>query len=608
MKDGKATAEEERKSLEREIERHDRLYWEKAEPEIDDEEYDGLVRRLEELDPASPLAARVNAPSARGGKVRHSKPMLSLGKVYDKESLRAWMEKTSRGDWEVFLFQPKYDGITGRIENGVLSTRGDGEYGEDITRFLPLVDVVGGSRDDALGEIVISDASFNTLFKSVARKDGGSFKNQRNAVAGIVGSDDVGHYASQGVRLTLVDYRSDSLSHPLVDFDSVWDSVVSHVEGCGYPVDGIVVKLADESYSESLGNTGHHPRGAVAFKFCNKSAETELLDVEVTMGKEQFSAVGVVSPVELGGVTISRVKLPLTRPVGGGRHLLDGSLCIGDKVVVERAGDVIPHVKSSFDGDRRRMVALDKCPFCGGAVEVLDTAVKCSNPTCPEKLLNSLLYSLECLGFVGIGRSMLGKLMSRCGVSGLLGFMRLSEQDMADSGIGVGNACNIHRERERVRTNEGWRVLSALDVDGLGKAVSKTILSSVPLEDAILLSSLELSRFDGVGDVLAERISSDLSRRRSVLADTIREFNVVSPCESLAGKPTVCFTGKASVPRGELEKIAEGKGLVVVGGVSKGLSYLVLADKDSLSSKARKARDLGVKLLSEDEFMDMDFS
>ena len=207
-----------------EIEYHNRRYWEIGEPEISDEDYDALLRKLAFVNPEHPLLQKVLSPFVAGtGKVHHIKPMLSLDKAYSLEEILEWAKKYIRSDNELFLVQPKYDGISANFTNRVLATRGDGVDGENITDKLPLIELetkgYKGKIDRPIrGEIVIRNDDFKTLYSHIKRKDGKTYKNSRNAVAGIMGLNEIGDILAQGAKLTLVDYNFISYSVIFANF------------------------------------------------------------------------------------------------------------------------------------------------------------------------------------------------------------------------------------------------------------------------------------------------------------------------------------------------------------------------------------------------------
>ena len=596
--------------LESEIKRHNRLYWEEHNPEISDLEYDRLVELLRKIDPTNPLLSKIESPKVIGDKVIHRKPMLSLDKVYKREDLFKWIQNKARTPEEVFLIQPKYDGISAKYEYGILSSRGNGVEGSDYTSRLPLIDfeinpekkkeIHRSNRKYLLGEIVIKDDDF-TEFKKYKTKSGNPFKNSRNAVAGIMGCDDVEFYASQGLKVTLVDYDLISYEVFAKDFKSKWDEIYERIKSLGYPMDGIVIKIKDSEYAESLGYTEHHPKSQVAFKFSNQTRVSEIIDIEISQGKEVLSAIAVVKPVDFGGVTVQRVKIPVTKPVDRDLPcLIEAGIAIGDMIEIERSGDVIPNVVSITPGKERKVFRLEKCPFCGFELEVNETNVRCKNQECFEKELNKLMFSLESIGFLGVGKVMLRSIMKHTGIKDIGQFMTLSEAEFAASGVGNGNASNIFHEKERCRKNKRCSVLVALNVPSLGNSAAKLLLERFSVEE--ILSELtyeKLIGIRGIGEISAREIVAGISENRTRLKEIVSMFEFEDSVLKVS-RGTICFTGKVSKPRSEMESIARQKGFAPVDSVSKSLSVLVVGEK--AGSKLEKAHKLGIQILSESEF------
>ena len=592
------------------IEKADKEYW-SGNAVIADTEYDKLVEQLRSIDPAHPLIVRINAPIVSGAKVLHARPMLSLNKVYTNEDLFAWVRKQSRDSDEVFLIQPKYDGISAKLDGGVMATRGDGNVGENITSKLPIVDIetnltdFNPSKDYLLGELVIKNSDFTGRYSTVRTSGGTPFKNSRNAVAGIVGIDDVSFYEKQGARLTLVDYEKISWRITSAEFEKKWSGVYNELITLDYPMDGIVIKLADTVYADSLGYTGHHPKSQIALKFVNQSKWTVLDGVEFSMGKEQLSVVGLVKPIELGGVTISRVKLPVTAPAKGGVHLMDGSLQIGDEVLIERAGDVIPYLSASKEGTTRKRVVFDVCPFCGAPLNISETRVVCTNSDCFEPMLNRLYFSVSTLGMFGIGKSLVRTIMEETGVRTLGDFMELRKERLFGlPDFGVVRAENIILEIEKAKKAEAYLVLTALNVPSLGHKASKELLKRYTVDEVVNHLTYDgLLKIDGFGPVMTKEIVDGISANREYIKNTLSHFDMqATVAEEGSSKGTICFTGKSTYKRSDMEARATEKGYTPVDSVSSSLTILVTADPASKSSKITKALKLGVKIISEDEF------
>lgn len=609
------------KELEDQIKKHNDLYWIKNSPEISDIEFDNLVRELEELDPDNQLLSQIGSPEIQNSekKIVHKHQMLSLGKIYSKEELIKWMTKVARNSNEKFLVQPKYDGISGKIENGILSSRGDGKIGIDYSDKLPLISIISkdlrnispNKIEFLLGEIVITDEDFKTQFKNVQTKAGTPFKNQRNAVAGIMGTDDTEFYLKQNAKLTFIDYNENSFTCKIHDIETRWEEFVNLILGLGYPLDGIVIKLADKEYSESLGNTTHHPRGQIAFKFTNNFATSKLLDVEFSMGKEQFAAVGIIEPIEMNGVTIKRVKLQLTEPVNSevNSYILDGSLQIGDEVVVERAGDIIPHVVSSKPGKHRRKIYLNSCPFCGGLLKISKTSVQCMNNNCKEKIIQRLYYSIVTLGFKGVGEAYIRCLVSELNISKLSQIFQLHLEDLKSKCFGTKMKELFISERDK-STNSKFEVfLSALNIPSLGKNVSKLLVKNFSIDNILNLNFTynDLIKIKGIGEISAKEVLEGMKENLDEiqLLSTYFNFEKEGSNSKNENGQTICFTGKMEHKRSEMEKFAESIGFIPLDHVDKNLSILVCADPNGNSSKLTKARKNGTKIISEQEFMSM---
>ena len=297
------------------IEKNDKLYWELNTPAISDQEYDQLVNALRKLDPDHPLITRVNAAAVESsGKVHHQEPMLSLDKAYSLEEILAWAGKYARSPQERLLIEPKYDGISASFDGAILSTRGDGETGENISAKLPLLELeapgyTGKVDRPTRGEIVIRTDDFVNIYSRIRKKGGGTYKNPRNAVAGIMGLKDISEMLIQGAKLTLVDYNLISIPATLDELAERWEKLKLELAELPYPMDGIVIKLADREYRRSLGATAHHPRGEIAYKFTNASSVTTLTGVEWSFGKNCLTPVALLEPVDLSGITIKRASL-----------------------------------------------------------------------------------------------------------------------------------------------------------------------------------------------------------------------------------------------------------------------------------------------------------
>ena len=251
------TNEDQISILERKIERHDYLYWTESDPEISDSDYDKLVEELRTLDPENKLLFKVHTPVSSDEKVKHLEAMLSLRKFYTVEELLKWLENNCRDENEKILIQPKYDGCSSELNNSILSTRGDGYIGENITSKLPLMKIISNEQvtDETYlrGEIVFTKSSFRLNKDKIVRKDGSKYKNERNAVGGILNRDDID--LSIGQILTLIDFTVITIPTTLREIRKLfekWDGFVKGIQQLDYPTDGIVIKIADQEYYNPL--------------------------------------------------------------------------------------------------------------------------------------------------------------------------------------------------------------------------------------------------------------------------------------------------------------------------------------------------------------------
>ena len=608
--------------LEEKITELRKAYWD-GECTTPDSEYDALVEKLRAVDPGNKLLATPEHGSMAGAKIHHDTPMLSLQKVYNKDDLMKWIASVSRSDDEEFLVQPKYDGISCHYWNGVWATRGDGNVGENISlvcRRMCAVEKADGtvafrSTDDVYGEIVIRKSVFNTVYKSVKRDNGETFKNPRNAVAGILNSDDYEFYARQGATLTFIDYGKYSFRMKKSEADTKWDIISGVINALDYPMDGIVVKIADRAWYDEQGCTSHHPKGAMAFKFENSSAKTFLKSIDWGMGKEYITATAVFEPVVLNGVKVSRASIPMksrTLPC-----VMNGDFNYDAVLTVERAGDVIPHItdimKSPF-GDEFR---IDKCPFCGSEIEVLESGVKCKNPDCEEKKLHRLYDSLVQLGIKNVGEATVSDLYRRIGDvhQGVSLYWWLSSIPNCPAtiasldGYGVASAMLIIDETRKILKTTVAKFIAALGIPNVGIKIGREIEQKfTTVRNFVDGSTVDnLASLDGVGKVMASRIRDwieDIGNRTDVLRlERLFTFEAPSTPANVGGC-TVCFTGAMRMLRSAISRYARKAGYTPVDSVTKNLGLLVIADDVELtSSKCQKAQKYGVEMMREDDFL-----
>lgn len=586
---------------------HNERYWRDGRPEISDDEYDALIRELKSLDPDHPLLSSVEAPAVAGeGKVVHEKPMLSLDKAYSLEEVLDWVGKFARNTGEELLVQPKYDGISALWEDGVLSTRGDGFTGENISDKVPLIELehpqgtmpLSSFRAPARGEIVIRDDDFRDLYPKIRNRNGQTYKNARNAVAGIMGLKDIREMVLQHAKLTLVDYSLHSRGTTAGALAQDWNDLVAFIETLPYPMDGIVIKLADTGYADSLGSTAHHPRGQIAFKFSGVRRASRLRSVEWSFGKNCLTPVAEIDPVEIGGTTIRRASLHNLQ------NILEKDLHIGDTVTVERAGDVIPYIVASEPGEKRTSCLIETCPCCGAALVRDLPELRCVNPDCFETRLQNLLAAVRNIGIERLGEPVLRKLMKVLGVRTLPDLFRLNASDfLRVEGFAAVSAENLHREIQSAKTVPDWQILASMNIKGIGPNIAKTILAAHPFETLRTLGAEELSAIDGIGPERARALEHEFKENADALDELLSCVTMIPSARGGQPVKTICFTGKMPEKRSYYEKLAKTRGYEPADSVTSTLSLLVAMDPADNSSKLVKARKLNVPVKALADFL-----
>ncbi len=592
------------------IRHHNHCHWDLGRDEIPDYRYDELVRALERLAPGHPLLDRINAPTVASlGKVRHPEPMLSLDKAYSLEEVVGWAEKYRRSPEEMLLVEPKYDGISARFDGRILSTRGDGMQGENISDKLPLMELetdghTGAVDRPVLGEIVIRSDRFEQLRESIRRKTGELYKNSRNVLAALMrlNSESDVRQVEYGMRLhrarlSLVDYRLISRKVEFRRLAEEWPALLEEMESLPYPLDGVVVKLADEEYQKSLGNTAHHPRGAIAFKFSNIRRESRLLDIEWSFGKNCLTPIAHIDPVEIGGTTIRRATLH------NFLNVVRLDLQKSDVVVVERAGDVIPKIVSSSPGNARSSLLITHCPCCRAELIRRGPELCCPNPDCFETRLRRLLAAVRSLGIDRLGEPTLRKMMNTLDVRSVHDLFSLSRTDLFRiEGFKGKSADNLFGAIQSAREIADYQLLAALNIPHVGINTAKEILSVHTFDEIRSFTEEQWAGVRGVGPERAAALRSALAEQAGFLDELLREIRIVN-MSSPADTPTVCFTGKMPEKRSYYLRLAENSGYRAVDHVTESLTLLVAADPSERSRKIIDGEKYGIRVVSLEEWL-----
>ena len=528
------------KHLVSEIEKHNYLYWIVGDPEISDETYDLLIRRLEELNPEHVILKKaLSAKVFSSGKIILNEPMMSLYKTYyfkiapkGKKSLIDWVQENSRSEDETYLIQPKYDGISAYFFDGTLATKGRQDIeGENISDKIPIIKLITSNYKGQLskyngnnvrGEITINDSEFEFLKDNLCKVDGNIYKNSRNAVSGILNLKNISKIIDKDIFLTLIDYDSYSWTLQCCEFENKWNDIIGEIDKLDYPIDGIVVKIADKNYSKSLGNTAHHPRGQLAFKFSGKTKKSKLIGVEWSFGKGRLTPVGKIEPVEINGVIISNITLHNINFVE------ENDLQIGDILTIERAGDVIPHVIKSESGIYRKSLIITNCPYCGNEVIRDNKIIKCINSNCFETNLQKFLYFIRALGIKKIGDNNLRKIVSTLNLSDFIDIFNINKEDLIRiEGFRNKMSEGIYNSIWKNKKIEDFKILSCLDIDFVGENVARKILRDYTINELINMSENRLSSIIDIGPKISSNLYVGLRKNAYKIRKLSEIFEII---------------------------------------------------------------------------------
>ncbi|HIE04307.1 MAG TPA: NAD-dependent DNA ligase LigA [Candidatus Latescibacteria bacterium] len=661
------TKEEARRRIEelRELIRyHNYRYYVLDSPEISDAEYDRLFRELQELEdefpefvtPDSPTQRVGAQPAEEFGTVPHTIPMLSLDNAMDEEEVREFDERVKRSlgtDEDVgYVAEPKLDGLgvelvyeKGRLVVG--STRGDGFVGEDVTRNLrtiravPLV-LLGDppERLEVRGEVIMHIEDFRELNRRRAEEGKPLFANPRNAAAGSVRQLDPRITASRPLNIffygvgrvvgmefsthweVLQALRSWGLrTNPLNRLCRNVDEVVDYYreltemrEELPYEADGVVIKVNRLDLQRRLGEKSRSPRWAIAYKFPPRQATTVIKDILVQVGRTGvLTPVAIMEPVRVGGVEVKRATLHNQDEID------KKDIRIGDTVIVQRAGDVIPEVvavvKEKRTGRERPFRMPERCPVCGARVVKLpgEAAHRCTNSTCPAQVKEMIRYfaSKSAMDIEGLGVKLVAQLVDRGLVKDVGDLYFLTKEQLASlDRMAEKSAENLLEALERSKEREPARVLCALGIRHVGEHVARILMDHFGSIDKLAKASAdELESVPGIGPEVAQSVVDFFSHEenRRVLEKLKRaglKFEVdKEAARPLSGKKFV-FTGTlSSMARSEAEELVRKLGGEASSSVSRRTDYVVVGENPG--SKLDRARRLGVKTITEEEFLRM---
>ncbi len=652
--------------LREQIHQHDYLYYVQARPEVSDAEYDALVRELRDLEAAFPDLVTPDSPTQRvSGQpvaafepVEHVEAMLSLDNATTPEDLREFEARLGRalpGARFSYVCEPKIDGLgvallyrRGRFVRG--ATRGDGRVGEEITQnlrtigSLPLVlrgRLAGAEEVEVRGEVYLPREDFEKLNRALEEAGEATFANPRNAAAGSLRQKDPAvtkrrpltiflYHVSRARELGFTSYGEtlDALRasgfrvNPRTERCTDIDAVLAYCarleferDALGYDADGAVVKVDGLEHQRHLGSTSHHPRWAIAFKFTARQATTVVLEIDVNVGKTgALTPVAKLEPVELAGVTIRNVSLHNEDEVRR------KDIRVGDTVLIERAGDVIPYVvqvvASKRPADGRPYVFPDRCPVCGHRAARLpgEAQWRCLNSVCPAQLKERLRHfgSRHAMDIEGLGEAAVDQLVDQQLVHDFADLYGLTVERVAElerfaekSAENLIGAIRASRDRGLVR------LLNGLGIRMVGERVAGLLARRFgSMERLVKASADELSEVHGIGPQIAQSVRKffDDPANRDVI-DKLAQAGVAmgqaivddAGPKPLAGKTFVLTGTLANLTREGARELIERQGGRVTSSVSKKTDYVVVGE--AAGSKADDARRLGVTILDEAAFL-----
>lgn len=617
--------------LEAEIRRHNHLYFVEHRPEISDLAFDQLVEELKNRKPHSAVLLELTSDiTSQDKRIKHSRPMLSLDKCYDDETLSKWAEKFADG----IIAMPKIDGCAVSLrydENGQLAlaaTRGTGAEGEDITENVKYISSL--PQKIALKNVEVRGEIFMPL--SVFKHFKEEFANPRNLAAGAIklkNPEETQKYRLQFLAFDLLDAGAKTehekremlkKSHfPVAETKKVfrenlheaYDYFAAKRHELDFEIDGVVYRVDEVAEQERLGFTNHHPRYAIAYKFQGDSNSTTLVDVEWSVSRTgAITPVGIVEPVELSGATVRRASLHnlgMLEKLGASK---------GARVLMVRRGGVIPHVESVVKPGKEPIQIPKKCPSCGAPTERRDDFLFCTNSkNCLSSKVGELEHFIKVVEIDGFGGKMIEKLYAEGFVTEPAEFYELNIDDLLSlERMGEVLAAKLVRNVQSRRELPLEVFLQSLGIDGLGKHAAQILSEFGDLASVRNVTEEELLEKHGLGEITAQNIIAGLKAKKKNIEHLLKYITVLTapkkakPSGPLAGKK-VLFTGTMlSMERKAAQKQVEAAGGIAVDSVVKDLDYLVVGDGGGAGSKLGKVKKMQakgseVKILSEAEFV-----
>jgi DNA ligase (NAD+) len=624
--------------LEQNIRYHADLYYNQSRPEITDAEYDALVDELRNLDPDNVVLTEVGSTPSYGRKVTHSSVMGSLDKEMDSSGVAIWFGRYANHPGHKISVTPKIDGCSLRInyKDGKMieaASRGNGTVGQDVTDNVRAITSIPkhiqGFTGEIRGEIYMKRSAFEQLRESGEK----SMANPRNAGSGSLMAKDPAVTARRNLSLLVYDVKVDgtfksesekrawmTINLPGIDLVEMQTISISEFKSVAlswevrrptldYEIDGLVIALDSIEEQEEAGWNGHNPRGKIKFKFKPEQKTARVIGIDWQVGRTgRMTPMCRIDPTLVAGSTISNITLHNMS------QMQEMRVAVGDEVLIEKAGDIIPQVvRVTQKGPHKTTPLPTTCPSCGGDTIADKVNLWCQNPMCPAQLERRVLHYIKTLEVMGVGSGIVSGLCKGGYVKDIPDlYVMTVEQIKAVTG-GETAALNVLNAILSKNEVPLAMFLDSLGIDGLGTSTSKDVAKTFKTLLAVMGlpnrpgAAVELTSIQGIGITTANKIVEGLRAMGSMVDKIAKIIDIADVQEAkgnLGGK-SFCLTGAMSKPRKDIEKAIEAAGGEVRSSVGKGLTYLVQADASSTSSKSEKAKKLGTLILGEAELWSM---
>lgn len=643
---------------------HNNRYYNEDSPEISDFEYDNLMKELIKLEEENPKLKRADSPSNRvGGKpldkfnqVTHKIPMLSLSNAYSAQDLRDFDKRVrdSINEEVEYVVEFKIDGLSVGLtyNNGIFekgATRGNGIIGEDITQNLKTVKsiplkVADNEEIVVRGEVYISKENFEAINKVQEEEGLQLFANPRNLAAGTLRQLDSKLTAKRPLDIFIFNLEyiennelkthSESLEYlsklgfkvsPNYKVFNDMDEIIKHIEhwttnrsSLPFEIDGMVIKVNNLSQREKMGYTAKSPRWAIAYKFPAEQKKTKLIDIIVEVGRTgTITPTAILEPVRLAGTTVSRATLH------NEDYINEKDIRIGDTVIVQKAGDIIPQVvevvKDERTGDEIIFKLPEKCPVCSEPTVRLEgeAAVKCINISCPAQIRRGIIHfaSRDAMNIEGLGESIVTLLLDNKIIKDIADLYYINKEDLINlERMGEKSASNLINAIEKSKQNDLYRLINGLGIKYIGVKGAKVLAKNFKSLDEIINADMsELINLEEFGDIMANSVIQFFKEEKNIgvikkLEDAgVNIKSIVSEDKGLVnifeGMKIVLTGTLPTLKRNDAKEMIEARGGKSTSSVSKSTTF-VLAGEEA-GSKLTKANELGIPVIDENKFLEM---